>query len=107
MFLPYSLLAFLPGAQKVITAGTPVGLPVFSHCFRNCKQPGQVLGISLLGAVVCGILENSVMIGGTPILGVFAIALYVISAALLAADSKAPKISTNLSLAGALPSPEN
>ena len=33
-----------------------------------------------MGAVIGGILENSVMIGGTPILGALAIVLYAASA---------------------------
>ena len=39
-----------------------------------------MLGTNLFGAVVGGILENSVMVGGTPILGILAITLYLMSA---------------------------
>jgi SAM-dependent methyltransferase len=89
MFLPYSLLDALPGTEKVVVAGVLVGLPVFfsglvfSRSFRDVAHPAQGLGINLLGAVVGGALENLVMIGGTPILGVLAVALYGMSAALL------------------------
>ena len=89
MFLPYSLLDALPGTEKVFAAAVLVGLPVFfsglvfSRSFRDVAHPAQGLGINLLGAVVGGALENLVMIGGTPILGVLAVALYGLSAALL------------------------
>jgi uncharacterized membrane protein len=89
MFLPYSLLDALPGTERVIAAAVLVGLPVFfsglvfSRSFRDVAHPAQGLGINLLGAVVGGALENLVMIGGTPILGVLAVALYGLSAALL------------------------
>jgi SAM-dependent methyltransferase len=89
MFLPYSLLDALPGTEKVFAAAVLVGLPVFfsglvfSRSFRDVAHPAQGLGINLLGAVVGGALENLVMIGGTPILGVLAVALYGLSAAFL------------------------
>jgi SAM-dependent methyltransferase len=86
VFLPYSLLGGLPGAQKILAAGALVGLPVFfsglvfSRSFREVRNPAHALGVNLLGAVVGGVLENSVMIGGTPILSALAIALYGVSA---------------------------
>jgi hypothetical protein len=89
MFLPYSLFSALPALERVVAAATLVGLPVFfsglifSRSFRDVAQPAQGLGINLLGAVVGGALENLVMIGGTPILGALAIALYGFSAAML------------------------
>ena len=89
MFLPYSLLDALPGTGKVLAVGVIVGLPVFfsglvfSRSFRDVTHPAQGLGVNLLGAVVGGVWENLVMIGGTPILGVPAIALYGLSAAFL------------------------
>jgi spermine/spermidine synthase len=89
MFLPYSILGALPETEKVVAAALLVGLPVFcsglifSRSFRDVANPAQGLGINLLGAVVGGALENLVMVGGTPILGVLAIALYGLSAALL------------------------
>jgi len=75
MFLPYSLFAVLPATTRVFAAATLVGLPVFfsglifSRSFRDTSQPAQALGINLLGAVIGGVLENLVMIGGTPIWG--------------------------------------
>jgi hypothetical protein len=90
MFLPYSVLGALSTAGKVLAAGGLVGLPVFfsglvfSRTFRDVVDPAQGLGANLLGAVVGGVLENLVMIGGTPILGVLAIVLYAISAVFLA-----------------------
>ena len=89
MFLPYSLFSALPALERVFAAAALVGLPVFfsglifSRSFRDVAQPAQGLGINLLGAVVGGALENLVMIGGTPILGVLAIVLYGFSAATL------------------------
>lgn len=86
MFLPYSLFGALPGPIRVLSVATLAGLPVFfsglifSRSFRDVEQPAQGLGINLLGAVVGGVLENLVMIGGTPILGVLAILLYAASA---------------------------
>src|SRR6202023_241732 len=93
MFMPYTLFGALSTAGKVLAAGTLVGLPVFfsglvfSRTFRDVAHPAQGLGVHLLGAVVGGALENLVMIGGTPILGVLAIVLYAISAVLIARSS--------------------
>jgi SAM-dependent methyltransferase len=86
MFLRYTLLGSLPLAQRMIAGAILVGIPVFfsglifSQSFRAVPQAAQFLGVNLLGAVVGGILENLVMIGGTPILGVLSIVLYVLSA---------------------------
>jgi hypothetical protein len=108
MLLPYSLLGFLPGIEKVIAAATVVGLPVFfsglvfSRSFRDVANPAHGLGINLLGAVVGGALENLVMIGGTPILGVLAIVLYGLSAALLGISSRAPRTNLGVSPDGIL-----
>ena len=76
MFVPYSLFDALPAAARVLAGATLAGLPVFfsglifSRSFRDVAQPAQGLGINLLGAVLGGVLENLVMIGGTPILGI-------------------------------------
>jgi hypothetical protein len=86
MFLPYSLFGALPSTARVFAVATLAGLPVFfsglifSRSFRDVEHPAQGLGINLLGAVVGGVLENLVMIGGTPILAVLAILLYGVSA---------------------------
>jgi hypothetical protein len=42
-----------------------------------------MLGINLFGAVLGGILENAVMIGGSSILKALAIAMYAVSAVAL------------------------
>lgn len=84
-FLPYSLFGGLPVAGKVVATASLAGLPVFfsglifSRSFRDVNRPSQGLGINLLGAVVGGALENLVMVGGTPILGVLAFILYGLS----------------------------
>lgn len=89
MLLPYSLLDALPGTERVLAAAVLVGIPVFfsglvfSQSFRGAVFPVQGLGINLLGAVVGGALENLVMIGGTPILGILSVALYGLSATIL------------------------
>jgi hypothetical protein len=89
MFVPYSLFEALPSTAKVLSSATLAGLPVFfsgfifSRSFRDVQRPAQGLGINLLGAVVGGALENLVMIGGTPILGVLALLLYSLSAAFI------------------------
>ena len=86
MFLPYRVLSGLPGGEKVAAGAILVGLPVFfsgmvfSRSFRDVSRPARGLGVNLLGAVVGGVLENLVMIGGTPVLGVLAITLYGASA---------------------------
>ncbi len=86
MFIPYSLFGSLPALEKALAASALAGLPVFfsglifSRSFRDVAQPAQGLGINLLGAVVGGALENLVMVGGTPILGVLAFLLYGLSA---------------------------
>jgi len=86
IFLPYSLFAALPTLQRVFAAAALVGLPVFfsglvfSRSFRDVESAAQGLGVNLLGAVIGGALENLVMIGGTPILGILAILLYGLSA---------------------------
>jgi len=86
-FVPISLFAALSPTAKVLASATLAALPVFfsglifSRSFRDVAQPAQGLGINLLGAVVGGILENLVMIGGTPILGILAFLLYGLSAA--------------------------
>jgi len=86
MVVPYSSLAALANIEKVLAATLLVGLPVFfsgmvfSRSFAEVAEPSRSLGINLLGAVVGGVLENLVMIGGTPILGVLAVTLYGVSA---------------------------
>jgi hypothetical protein len=84
--VPYTYFAALPPPLKAVGAGILIALPVFfsglifSESFRRVSGPSQALGVNLFGAVVGGTLENSVMIGGTPILGVLAVGLYALSA---------------------------
>lgn len=86
MAFPYRLLAALSTPEKVLSAATLAGLPVFfsgllfSRSFRDVRHPSQALGVNLVGAVMGGALENTVMLAGTPILGVLAIVLYALSA---------------------------
>jgi len=100
MFVPYSLLGALPAAAKVLAAATLAGIPVFfsglifSRSFRDVAHPAQALGINLLGAVVGGVLENFVMIGGTPILGILALLLYGLSAAFVLGRSARNELSS-------------
>jgi len=88
VFFPYRLLYGLSSAEKVLAAAVIAGLPVFfsglvfSMSFRACERPSEALGTNMLGAVVGGVFENAVMIGGTPILGFLAVAFYAASAAL-------------------------
>jgi MFS family permease len=103
MFIRYSLFEGLPSVLRVLAAATLVGLPVFfsglifSRSFRDVAQPAQGLGINLFGAVVGGILENLVMVGGTPILGILAILLYGLSAVSMPSQSlqKSLELNTN------------
>jgi hypothetical protein len=72
--------------MRTSVAATLASLPIlfsgliFSSSFARVQCPAQALGVNLLGAVIGGVLENMVMIGGTPILGVLAIILYGLSA---------------------------
>jgi hypothetical protein len=86
LFLPYSTFASLPHASGTLVAAAFAALPVFfsglifSQAFRCVARPGEGLGVNLMGAVIGGVLENTVMIGGTPVLGALAIILYALSA---------------------------
>ena len=86
LFLPYSFFNTLPSATRTIVATIFAALPVFfsglifSRAFRDVSRPAEGLGINLMGAVIGGILENTVMVGGTLTLGLLAIFLYSASA---------------------------
>jgi len=103
MFFPYSLLDSLAPTPRMLSAATLAGLPVFfsglifSRSFRDVEQPAQALGINLLGAVVGGILENLVMVGGTPVLGILALLLYGLSAGFVPALSRQKEASSAFS----------
>jgi CBS-domain-containing membrane protein len=83
---PYQALNGFALVPKVFAAAALIGLPVFfsglvfSRSFRDLARPSEALGVNLLGAVIGGTLENLVMIGGTRLLGVLAVALYLASA---------------------------
>jgi len=89
LVFPFSILDSLPTVLKVLGSGVLVGLPVFfsglifSRSFRDVSRPAEGLGFNLVGAVVGGALENAVMIGGIPLLGLMAIAIYAMSAFVL------------------------
>jgi hypothetical protein len=97
MTVSYSMFNALSGIGKLGLAGTIVGLPVFfsglvfSSSFRDLTYPTRGLGFNLLGAVAGGVLENLVMVGGTPILGALAVILYAASAMFLWISSSHPK----------------
>lgn len=103
LIFPYPLLDSLTPVPKVFAAAFITGLPVFfsglvfSRSFRDFNQPAQALGVNLLGAVVGGTLENLVMVGGTPILGILAIVVYALSALFV------PRTSTESRLAAPTP----
>lgn len=88
--LPYSIFNNASFVAKVITSSVWVAAPVFfsglifSGSLKENGSASQALGTNLFGAVCGGVLENAVMVGGTPILIRLAIALYVLSALSLA-----------------------
>ena len=83
---PLAGLAGSPPLEKFLGAGIIAALPVFfsglifSESFSHARSASHALGVNLLGAMVGGILENLVMIGGTTILGALAVVLYGASA---------------------------
>src|SRR5205814_275424 len=85
LLLPRSAFHVLPGTATTLVAAVFVGLPVFfsglifSRAFRDVANPAEGLGVNLTGAVIGGVLENLVMVGGTPILAVLAILIYGLS----------------------------
>ena len=89
MMFPYARLDALPDAGRVLAAAVLVGLPIFftglifSRSFRDVGKPAEALGVNLLGAVIGGALENTVMLAGTVVLGILAIFLYSLSAVCL------------------------
>lgn len=93
-FLPYSVFNGAGFAAKVLMSGAWVAAPVFFSGLvfsGSLKQNGNVsqsLGMNLFGAVCGGVLENAVMVGGTPILIRLAIVLCTLSALSLAAQRR-------------------
>jgi hypothetical protein len=88
-WFPYSLVSGLSAGAKFLMGGGWAALPVFfsgivfSGSLQRFGAPAEALGINLFGAVLGGLLENTVMIGGTPILRALALAMYAASAVAL------------------------
>jgi hypothetical protein len=88
-WFPYSMVNSLSAGMKFMVGGGWAALPVFfsgivfSGSLQRFGNPAEALGINLFGAVLGGLLENAVMIGGTPILKVLALAMYAASAVAL------------------------
>jgi len=85
-WFPYSTINGLNSGAKLLVGGGWEALPVFfsgivfSSSLQRFGHPAEVLGVNLFGAVLGGILENAVMIGGTPILKALALLMYAASA---------------------------
>ena len=83
--VPASQFAGASAVTKIMASGGLVALPVFfsgmvfSGSFRFASRPEKALAVNLFGATAGGILENTIMLGGVPILGFLAIALYAAS----------------------------
>ena len=88
-WFPYSAINSLSAGAKFFVGGGWAALPVFfsgivfSTSLQRFGRPAKVLGVNLLGAVLGGLLENAVMIGGTPILKALALGMYAVSAVAL------------------------
>jgi hypothetical protein len=86
LFLPYTHLNSLGFGWRIVVGGVWSALPVllsgaiFSMGVKQVANTATALGVNLFGAVVGGVLENSVMMGGTRLLGLMALGLYAISA---------------------------
>src|SRR6266404_4151238 len=82
--LPYDRFTSSPTAAVV--AGFLIASPVFfsglifSSSFRDVASPAGTLGVNMLGAVLGGLLENLTMIGGTTVISILALLIYVGSA---------------------------
>ncbi len=85
-WFPYSAINSLGAGAKFLVGGGWAALPVFfsgivfSTSLQRFGRPAEVLGVNLFGAVLGGLLENAVMIGGTPILKGLALGMYGASA---------------------------
>jgi hypothetical protein len=80
--VPYSWFTGTSIATKLFAVALWAALPVvfsgiiFSSALRNVASAADALGINILGAILGGVLENTVLLGGTVLLGVIAIILY-------------------------------
>jgi hypothetical protein len=69
-----------------VVAGLLIASPVFfsglifSSGFRDVASPARTLGVNMLGAVLGGLLENLTMLGGTTVISILALLIYVASA---------------------------
>jgi SAM-dependent methyltransferase len=88
-WFPYSMVNGLSASTKFLVGGGWAALPVFfsgivfSSSLQRFDKTAEALGVNLFGAVLGGLLENSVMIGGTPILKALALGMYAASAVAL------------------------
>jgi hypothetical protein len=88
-WFPYSMVNGLSAGTKFLVGGGWAALPVFfsgivfSSSLQRFDNTAEALGVNLFGAVLGGLLENSVMIGGTPILKALALGMYAASAVAL------------------------
>lgn len=88
-WFPYSSINAMSLGYRVMVGGGWSALPiffsgiVFSSSFRRFASPAEMLGINLFGAVLGGLLENAVMIGGSPTLKALALGMYAVSAVVL------------------------
>jgi SAM-dependent methyltransferase len=82
---PLKILTPLQTIPKIFFSGLILALPVFfsamlfSRAFRETHSPGESLGVNLMGALIGGIAENAVMIGGMLLLEGIAVIFYIIS----------------------------
>jgi hypothetical protein len=80
---PYASLNGYPISYRIAIAGLLTALPVFfsgmifSRSLSQCLHAPQALGVNLIGSVVGGALETTVMVGGTGVLGPLAMLLYL------------------------------
>ena len=79
---PYSWFTAAPLATKLVAVTLWAALPVvfsgiiFSSALQQVPSATNALGINILGAILGGVLENTVLLGGTVLVGVLAILLY-------------------------------
>lgn len=85
-WFPYSRTNALGLVPRLLAGGGWAALPVFfsgivfSTSLQRFGTPAEMLGINLFGAVLGGVLENTVMIGGASILKVLVFGIYALSA---------------------------
>jgi hypothetical protein len=88
---------FTSSPTSAVVAGLLIASPVFfsglifSSSFRDVISPAGTLGVNMLGAVLGGLLENLTMLGGTTVISVLALLIYIGSAvALKKAEERIP-----------------